>query len=147
MSAILWAFGWILPEKVMCTHVTFNKVGYFHLLKDICDFPLGYQSLNFPWSVVFIGGFHLLKDMLDFPLLVSKIIYHWTYFHFSRGLNQMEGYQSLNFPWSVVLIGGLVVKGWFPIYYKSQVLGWIPQFPFVGPPRVAIISSETTSIS
>ncbi|CAJ1397647.1 unnamed protein product [Effrenium voratum] len=26
LSAILWAFGWILPEKVMCTHVTFNKV-------------------------------------------------------------------------------------------------------------------------
>lgn len=26
LSAILWAFGWIQPEKVMCSHVTFNKV-------------------------------------------------------------------------------------------------------------------------
>lgn len=26
LSAILWAFGWIQPEKVMCTHVTLNKV-------------------------------------------------------------------------------------------------------------------------
>ena len=26
LSAILWAFGWIMPEKVVCTHVTLNKV-------------------------------------------------------------------------------------------------------------------------
>mmetsp|Transcript_43606 Transcript_43606/g.89870 ORF Transcript_43606/g.89870 Transcript_43606/m.89870 type:complete len:377 (+) Transcript_43606:2-1132(+) len=26
LSAILWAFGWTMPERVMCTHVTLNKV-------------------------------------------------------------------------------------------------------------------------
>mmetsp|Transcript_3441 Transcript_3441/g.6043 ORF Transcript_3441/g.6043 Transcript_3441/m.6043 type:complete len:361 (+) Transcript_3441:43-1125(+) len=45
LSAILWAYGWIMPEKVVCTHVTLNRVDTIVACAGTLWFPGGRSAV------------------------------------------------------------------------------------------------------